>query len=228
MTTENKPAIDITTSQMGVALINIKPETDLMVIRLKEEITKLKEYAINRSITCDEDIKPFTDDLSLIANLKKALADKKAEYCKPIKDHLAAINEVFSEIEVLLDVANSINRTKVKTYRDEQIKRQAEADELNRQALELARKQAEFSGTGEHTVDLTPMEAEPVINKVTTSMGGLGFVKHWKWEIVDRSIIPADYMIVDGGRITKEVGKGVRVIPGIRIWCEEEVRVNAK
>lgn len=211
-----------------IVSITIRPESDLAVIQLTTEIVKLRGYAQGRVIQIDEDISPATDDLSLIANLKKALTEKKAEYTKPIKAHLLSVGEVFFNMENILEEANSINRQKIKTYRDEQIRRQAQADELNRQALELARKQAEFSGTGEFSVDLTPVVAEPVINKVSTGMGNLGFAKRWKWEITDRSLIPADYMIVDGGRITKEVGKGVRSIPGLRIFREEEIRVTTK
>lgn len=222
MTTENKQLDE------RIASMTINPESFLTIISFKTKIADLKLFAVARKITCDEDIKFFTDDLAIIAGLKKTLADKKTEYTKPFKTQLMAINDVFTELETLLEEVNIINRLKVKTYRDEQIRRQAEADELNRQAVELARKQAEFSGTGEHTIDLTPLVAEPVINKVTTNLGGLGFVKHWKWEILDRSLIPAEYMIVDGGRITKEVGKGVRSIPGIRIYCEEGVRINTK
>ena len=211
-----------------IASIVIRPQADLAIISLTTEAVKLRSYAQGRVIQIDEDISPATNDLALIANLKKALKEKQDAYVKPIKGHLADVQVVFNELLAILEDANQLNRSKIEAYRNAQKRRQAEADELNRQALELARKQAEFSGTGEHTVDLTPVEAAPVVNKVSTDMGTTSFVKHWKWEIEDRSKIPSDYMIVDGARITKEVGKGVRSIPGLRIYCEEEVRVNTR
>ena len=225
---EQLPAIDIATEKMDVALININPQSDLAVVNLKVEIGKLKEYAIARTITKDEDVSPITDDLSIIAGLKKSLNALKDQYCKPVKAHLVNIQTVFVDIGLLLDEADMINRSKITAYRTEQQRRQQEAEDLNRQAIELAKKQAEFSGTGEYSVDLTPIEAAPVLKKVSTDMGTLSTTKVWKWEVTDLSKVPSDYMVLDVARVTKLVKAGIRVIPGIRIFSEESLRINTR
>lgn len=235
MVTENKilnaetlPAIDIATEKMDVAIININPQSDLAVVNLKAEIGKLKEYAIARTITKDEDVSPITDDLSIIAGLKKSLNALKDQYCKPVKAHLVNIQTVFVDIGLLLDEADMINRSKITAYRTEQMRRQAEAEELNRQAIELAKKQAEFSGTGEITVDLTPLEAAPVLKRVNTEMGSMSTAKIWRWELEDLSKVPVEYLTIDAAKIGKVVRAGLRNIPGIKIYCEETLRVNTK
>jgi hypothetical protein len=213
---------------ISIAIINIKPQEDVSVVYLKAEITKLKEYSLTRTITKDEDISPITDDLSLISNLKKALKEKADEYIKPIKGHLASVQTVFNDILAILDEADQINRNKIMAYRNEQKRRQAEADELNRQAVELARKQAEFSGTGEFTVNTEPVIAAPVVKKVSTTMGTVATQTIWKWELEDLSKVPNDYKIIDASKITKVVKAGLRNIPGIRIYSEDTLRVNAR
>jgi len=212
----------------SIAVINIAPGDDLAVLNLREEVTKLSNYATCRVIKSDEDLTPATDDLALIARLKKALKDKQDEYVRPIKSHLDKVQFVFKDLLACLDDIDKTNREKIAAYRAEQLRRQREADELNRQALELARRQAEFSGTGEITVDTTPIESAPVINRISTNTGTSSFRKDWKWRIVDRSKIPSDYMIIDAARITKEVKAGVRDIPGIEVYCDEimQVRTN--
>lgn len=204
--------------------IVIRPEANPAIISLKAEIVKLGNYAQARVIAQDEDLPPANDDISLIAKLKKAIKEKQAEYCDPVKAQLDAMKAIFKDLTDILELADATNRQKVNAYRAAQIARQAEAERLNREALELARKQAEFSGTGEHTVDLTPLEAPPPVAKIQSDMGTTSFRKNWVWAIEDRAKIPSDYMIVDAGRITKEVKAGVRSIPGVRIYCEEIIQ----
>jgi hypothetical protein len=210
---------------------------------LKAEITKLAEYAAARVITKDEDAAPANDDLSLISKLRKAIKEKQAEYCDPIKLNLDAVKGVFTDLLDMLEKAYETNRTKLTNYHNIQVARQKEADELNRQAEELARKQAEFSGTGEFTVNTTPVEAPPPIHKVASSMGTSSFKANWTWRLVDINKVPRDHMILDSGKIGKEVKSGLRdkiekdangvevrtpAIPGIEIYCEDILANRAR
>lgn len=239
MVTENNldlPNIDdLTSDKMSpnvpaetTAIIRIKPDTDLAVVSLKDSITKLKEYALARTITKDEDVSPITDDLAVIAGLKKSLNALKDQYVKPVKAHLADIVTVFTDLGILLDEADRINRTKVTAYRVEQQKRAAEAAEINRQKEELARKEAAFNGTGEVTIDTTPVEAAPVLHKVSTDMGSLGTQTVWKWSLEDLSKVPVEYLTIDAVKVGKVVRAGLRNIPGIRIFSEDVLRVNTR
>ncbi|MFA5672252.1 MAG: hypothetical protein WC922_07345 [Synergistaceae bacterium] len=212
----------------SIAVINIAPADDLVVCNLREEIVKLSNYATFRVIKCDEDLTPATDDLALIARLKKAIKEKQDEYVKPIKSHLDKVQFVFKDLLACLDDIDKTNREKIAAYRAEQMKRQREAEELNRQAAELARRQAEFSGTGEFTVDTTPVEAPAPVQKVSTNMGTVSTAKVWKWELVDMSQVPEEYKIIDAAKITKVVKAGLRNIPGVRIYCDETIRVAAR
>ena len=163
----------------------------------------------------------------MIAQVKKGLAAIKTEYVKPIKGHLDDVNAAFNMILKPLEEADSITRAAILAYRAAAQKRAAEAEAINRQAEELARKQAEFSGTGEFTVDTTPKVAPAVVDKVRTDIGSAGVMKVTKWELVDKAAVPEDYKILDAAKITKIVKAGGS-IPGIRVYTEDTLRVNTR
>ncbi len=208
--------------------IKVKPGDDPAVVALAHEATKMRDYALYREIGTDIDLKPAIEELSIIAKLKKALTEKKAEYVLPIRGHLDDVNTAFLKIIMPLEEADRVTRDKVLAYRQAVAKRAAEAEEINRQAVEVARRQAEFSGTGEITVDLTPVLVPVPVARVQTDLGTAGVMKIRKWEVVDLSIVPLDYLMIDAGKVGKVVKAGIPSITGIRIWVEDSLRVTTK
>jgi len=215
------------TEETKLATIRVRPQQDPAVFALSEQAERLRDIALERRIVCDADLSPATEDLSVIAQVKKGLAAIKTEYVKPIKGHLDDVNAAFNMILKPLEEADSITRAAILAYRAAAQKRAAEAEAINRQAEELARKQAEFSGTGEFTVDTTPKVAPAVVDKVRTDIGSAGVMKVTKWELVDKAAVPEDYKILDAAKITKIVKAGGS-IPGIRVYTEDTLRVNTR
>jgi len=209
------------------ALIRIGPEHDPAVLALAQEARKLREYAAVRVIATDADLKPATEDLSIIAKVKKALAEKKADYLKPIKTHIDAVNAAFTSIIAPLDEADIITREKVKDYRVAVEKRRLEAEEINRRKQELARREAAFNGTGEITIDTTPVEAPAPVSRVVTDLGTASTMKIKKWELVDFKAVPDEFKMLDSGKVTKLVKAG-GTIPGIRVYEDESIRVTTR
>ena len=198
MNTEKQTEIGTNT-----AIIKIKPEIDFGLIGLNGQINYLMAWADKRVITTDADLSPATDDLSLIAKLKKAVTEKKDGYCKPIKAHLDDVTKVFNEILVKLAQADTTNRQKIKDYQLTVARKAAEIEALNRAKIELAREEAWLSGTGEITIDTTPLEAQAPVSKV-------------------------EYLVIDAAKIGKVVRAGLRNIPGIRIYSEDTLRVTTR
>ena len=182
---------------------------------------------MSREIKADTDLESVTNDLALIAKVKRALTEKKDEYTRPIKGYLADVTAVFTQMLSVLEDADTINRSKVRDYRAEQSKRALEAEEINRDAKELARRQAEFSGTGEISVDTSKVTAAPVIAKISTEMGTAAFTKNRTWELEDWDKVPKEYKLLDSVRIGKVVRAGGS-IPGIKVIVEENLRINTK
>ena len=223
---ETNKSIEQTTTD--IAVIKISPARDDAIIGLLEEGRKLKEFAVARTIARDEDLKPATDDLSLIAKLKKALNEKKAEYVKPIKAHLDAVNAVFTGIMAPFEEADIITRQKITAYRASIEKARQEAEAINQAKIDLAKREEAL--TGEHTVDLTPVEAPIQVTKVSTDMGTVGMMKIYKFEVIDKALVPEEYKLVDTAKVGAVVraSKGTIIIPGIKIIAEETLRVSTR
>ena len=211
------------------AIININPGSDQAVVALHQEALKLQQFAESVTIATSEDVKLVTDDLSLLAKLKKAIEEKRKEYVGPINDHLKQVNDAFKMIVSPLESADKINRNKVMEYWKKQELLRQEAEAINRQKEELARREAAFNGTGEVTIDTTPVIIPPAPpTHVRTDVGTLGTMKVRKWEVEDITKVPAEYLQVDSVAVGKLVRAGIKSISGIRIWEEETLKVNAK
>lgn len=222
---------ELTYISRPVAVINVKPEDDPRVLALAGEAETLRSIAQSRVISSQADLVPATDDLSVIAKVKKALTEAKADYVKPIKGHLDDVNAAFAKIMIPLEEASQTNRAKLAAFYQESEKRRKEAEEINQQKIELARREAAHNGTGEVTVDTTPVEVPaPVVSKVQTSMGSTSTVQVHKWEVVDLSQVPAQYLMPNSALITQVVkaSKGKIVIPGIKVYTEDTIRVNTR
>ncbi len=211
----------------GTALIYINPESDTIVLSLLAQANLLRDYAITRVIATDTDMELAVNDLSVIASIKKALTAKKVEYSKPIKAHLDAVSATFQTLLTPIEDADRITRDKWQAYRNEQVRRKAEADAINREKEELAKREAALNH-GEITVDLTPVEAPIPIARIQTEMGSAGISKTWKFEVTDFALLSNEFKMPDAAKLGKVIRAGLHSIPGVRIWAEEGLRVSAK
>jgi hypothetical protein len=219
------------TSEVGVgtnAIIKVNPYGDVAVLQLVSEGNRLRDYAAARVILTDVDVASATDDLSLLARLKRSLEDKRKEYTGPVNDHLKAINEAFKVVGAPFEEADRITRTKVLAYRAEQERKRRETEEINRLRLEAAQREAAMN-QGEITEAVVVLEtpAAPPAH-VRTDSGTLGTSMVWKFEVTDFQALPDEYKMVDSVKLGKVVRAGLHNIAGVRIWEEETLRVTAK
>ncbi len=207
------------------AVIKVNPSGDSAVSSLFNEAQGLKSYAETRAITVDQDVISATEDLSLIAKLKKAIEDKRKEYTAPLKQHLDLIAEAFKTITEPLAEADRITRSKIMAYRQEQERKAREAEEINRLRMEAAQKEMALKGELTESVNLVEAPPAPPAH-VRTEVGMLGMMKVRKWEVEDLSKVPIEYMMVDAAKVGKVVRAGIPSISGIRIWVEETLKVS--
>jgi hypothetical protein len=213
--------------QAGMAVISIQPEADATIIDLMEQARRLLEYAHKAEVKSSTDALAVTDDLTIIGQLKKALTNKQLSYTAPIDKHLRSVRAAFKSFFEPVDQADKILRQKMTEYSAEQRRRYMEAQAINKAKEDLARREAEFSGTGEFTVDTTPVQ-EPFVSKTFNSgVGSSSFVAVRTWELEDFEKVPNQYKELASGKITKTIKAGGS-IPGIRIIEKETLRVNAR
>ncbi len=213
---------------VNTAVITIHPENDAAITKLYDEGLRLKQYAEARVITVDADLKVAVEDLATVANLKKALEERKKEWRAPVAAHLKAIDQTFTTMVAPFEDATLITKGKIISYRQEQERKRVEAEAINREKMNLARREAALKD-GEITVDLTQLPVPPPhAARVRTDIGMAGIATIWKWELVDFSKVQDKHKVLNEALIGKLVRAGERDIPGIRIYPEESVRVTTR
>ena len=204
-------------------------EADTQVVGFYQEAIKAKDFAEARVITTVDDLKPATDDLSLIAKLKKAMEEKRKEYVKPLQDHVKSVNDAFKTLMEPIETADTITRGKILAFQLKQKLIREEQEKINALRMEAAKKEMELKGELTESVDLVEVIPE-LAKKTTTDMGSAGMRDNWKWEVVDISQVPREYLMINAGVLTPIVkaSKGIIVIPGIRVFNEPIIAVNTK
>mgnify|MGYP001616494522 CR=1 FL=1 len=213
-----------------VNLVLIKPESDNQLMAFYNEAVSLRQYAEVRVIATNEDLKPANDDLAIIAKVKKAMEGKRKDYLSPFQNHVKEVNEAYKTLMGPIEQADKITRNKMLAFSAEQERKRREAEAIEAEKLALARREAELKG-GEITVDLSPVEKpEAVPDRITTDMGTSGQRDNWKWEVVDISQVPREYLMINAGMLTPIVkaSKGKLTILGIRIYNEPIIAINTK
>ena len=179
------------------AVIRINPEEDPAYPDLVSEAAALCRYADSRIIKNDEDAKAATDDLNLIRKLAKSIDGLRDKYVRPLNEHVKAINNKFKTLSVPLGQADKTTEAKIIAYRNEVRRKAREAEEINRQKEELARKEAAFNGTGEVTIDTTPVIVPEVAKNVRAETATAGVRSNWKAEVVDFAALSDEYKLPD-------------------------------
>lgn len=209
------------------AIVKIHPQGDGAVTLLYDEAKRLLQYAIARVVNNDEDAKIATNDLAVLAKLKKAIEEKRKEYVGPINEHLKSVNDTFKQFTEPLNEADTVTRQKVLAYRKEQERIRQEQERINQLRLEAAQAEMKLKGELTESVDLVEVKPEQP-EHYRTDMGMLGKFKVPKFEVVDFSLVPDEYKTLDTVKVGKVIRAGVRSIPGLRIWEEESLRVTTK
>ncbi len=202
---------------------------DPALITAGMQALELSTRAESMIIKTNDDLKAVTDDLVIIAKIKKGVEEKLDGYVKPLKDYIKEITARFSRILGPLEKARIIYREKSNAYNQELKRQQQEAEEINRQKVELAHREAAFNKTGEFTVDTTPVTPPAAIKRVRSDIGSMTVLEDWRWEPVDINLVPREYLMLDTAKITRSVKREkVRIISGLRIWDAGNIKITQR
>ncbi len=217
-------------AEQSMAVVNINPKADSQVIAFYNEALGLQKYAEARVIKTTEDLKPATNDLGIIAKVKRGMEERRKEYIRPLDDHKKAINDTFRILMTPIETADKLTRDKMLAFNAEQDRIRKEQEEINRLRIEATRKEAALH-EGEITELTNLVEVLPEAPKRTqTDMWIASMRDNWKYEIIDFKLVPDDYKMINAGILTPVVkaSKGKITIPGIRIFNEPILAVNTR
>ncbi len=206
-------------------VIRIGPEVDAEIIALQAEVAGLGERAREAVVFSVEDAKLITDDLVMMAQLRKAIESKKREYTEPISGHLTAVRDVFKSLLEPLAAADTTLRDKIIAYNKEQDRKRAAQEQINRLRNKAA--QDEMKLTGELSESVNEVEVQPEQPKIYRAQAGTaGLSKNWDFAVDDFSQVPEEYKIINRPMVLAKVRAGGK-IPGINAWNEPSLRITS-
>jgi len=205
------------------------PGSDVEVLGYYGEAIKLQQYAESRVIATVEDNKSATDDLSLIARLKKAMEEKRKEKLAPLQSQVTGINDTFKVFMEPISEAEKITKNKMLIYQNEQRRVREEQEDINRKKMELAKAEMKLNGELSQPVDLVEVAPEPA-KRVSTDLGTAGQRDNWKYEIVDPLAVPREYLMVDTAMLSAIAKRhhDQKPVAGVRFYNEPIIAVRAR
>lgn len=216
--TDNSNGLITIPEDLPAPLLNLYNSVDHYFNRRLEaglvEARRLYQVAQARIISKNDDLKPATDDLAIIAKGKKIILEIKKECLAPHKYKVDIINQAFAAIMEPLEAAERITKDKVKEFHA-----------IEDQKIALARREAEAKG-GEVTVEFQ----EPVPERTRTAQGTVGMVDRWTYEVVDFSILPDEYKVADHAQLSAIARShhDKKPVSGVRFFNDPTVRTTTR
>lgn len=211
------------------ALIKVKPLQDGIIKTQVENAKSALDYAQKRVIKNLDDVKVATDDLAMIAKLKKSAKAYLDDYTKPIKTHLDNIKADFDSIMKPLEEADSVTRTKILTYNRVQAELRQKQEEAERAARAAA--EAEMEANGELSREIIDIENKAeVVVEAHANVGDLNTAKIWKFEVEDFAALPDAFKLPNEKMIRSAItsSKGKNIPPGVKAWQEPNLRITSR
>jgi len=156
--------------------------------------------------------------LKQISEQVKMIEEKRKTFTAPLNQSLREINSTFKELTKPLQTAKNILTQKVMAWRrEEQEKIRIEQERIAREE-ERRRKIQEAHKEQGHEISkpVVMTRPEPLKQRDTTQTR-----KVWKFKIIDVIKIPREYLMIDESNIRDAIRKGIREIPGVKIYQEE-------
>ena len=207
--------------------IIVRPETIDMTTW---NALSIKAERIAGAIEVDSDAEEqmAIDSLADIKRFMKQVEEARKGQVDPFNKLVKRVNDIFRPIGDGLTKSESIIKDKVKQWRikKEEIKQVEERKRQAEYAAKIAEEQAKTK--------LEKREAEIVLpppSIIQTQTRGSSSTasnrKVWKYEILDETKIPREYLIIDESKIKAMIKAGVREIAGVKIFEDFEISVRA-
>ena len=219
----------IPTTIVTNTLVKVNPKQDAEVMAFYDQANKLLEYANTRTIVTVDDAKAATNDLSLIANLRKAMEKKRKDYLLPFQEHIKEVNAVYQVYMEPIEQADKITRNKWTAWKNEQDRLKAEQERINNLRIEAQRAEAALNN-GEIKEEIKLVEVIVAPKRTVTDMGTASQKQNWTYEILSFKDLSDDYKLPNTSALNalaKSV-KDTRVITGLRIFNNPGMVVRPK
>jgi hypothetical protein len=167
--------------------------------------------------------------LQEVKGRRKSLDELRRSMTRPLDEAKAAIMDLFRTPSERLEQAEAALKRALVAFSDEQERKrraeQARLEEAARKEREKLQRQAEAAaakGRDEKAAELEVRASTvvaPIAQVAAPKVAGVSFRSVWRFEVVDPSLVPREYLMVDETKIGKVVAalKADTVIPGVKV-----------
>lgn len=195
-------------------------DTSKEVAVLEKEITRALPPP-QFSIKTPDDMKWATEQLSQLNRYADTVKNRKEEITKPLNAALKSARALFSTVEAKLDTGIATLRSAMGAY-------QLEAEQAaQRKEEKIAARVGEGKGFLKPETAVRKMEGlEKPQTSIQTDSGSVKFRDVKKFEVMDVTMLPHEYVLPNESLIRKATAEGIE-LQGVRYWIEKIV-VNSR
>lgn len=214
----------ITISEL-IAFEEHKAEFGKQILEQVEHFIE-KSQATVIKVDCRQDTVLANDQIGILKALIKNIEKKRLEHSKVVMNFRDANNAWYNDFKNPLD-EELLRITTLSGEYQRKVREEERKAEEARQA-EIARREALQRAHADkgHVIDETPRaELVPEVAPIKT-VSALKTRTTWKYEILDETQVPREWLCVDTTKIYRAVTRRdnpVREIPGVKIYSEESV-----
>lgn len=181
------------------------------MVPLKKKIATIAEQVERLEIASGEDMKSAVTVLSTLNKYADSVKEKKELLTKPLNEALRNARKMFSPIEEVYEGAIEVLRRKMGEYQSRVVK--------ERQEAELAIANRIKSGRGNLSVETAVKKIGELVSvekEVSTLEGLVQFRSTQILNIVDNTLIPREYFVIDEEKVLIALKEG-KIVPGAQI-----------
>ena len=217
------------------------PEIERMKAQAMSHVVT-DESSQNAAITMAGQAKKLS---TAIEKKRKEIIEAPGDFVKTINSFVKVFRDSLDEIDRKLKAGIQAHMTKMlMEQREAQERARIEADKIQREldaraAALNAQREVEARKAAEKGEPAAPVEPEVIapvvvapvvpVQKVFRSETGssVHLRKDWVWDVLDISLIPGKYLMVDKVSVNQAIKSGIREITGIRIYETESAIIKA-
>jgi hypothetical protein len=187
-----------------------------VVAEYKKQILFVQQKANELVIASDEDMAKGADLLDAVKKVETGIIERKEMITRPLMSALASARELFKPLEVGHAEAKKTIKAKMLDYtiaEDERIAKEKERVEarVEKGTMRMDTAVKKMEDIGDAKTSFAGEKAKTSIRVVT------------KVRVVDESLVPREYLIVDMTKVTEAVLRQKIIIPGIETFKEKSI-----
>lgn len=180
---------------------------------LESQVSPLVKQAGSYVIDSVEAVDTASVFLKQVRDTERSIEDKRLEFTAPLNQSLKAINDTFKKLKEPLEQARALLTNKILDWKKAEAERLFKEEERRRKIQEAHREAG-------HQVS-TPVVLERPENKI----GNTQTRKVWTFKVKEFSKIPDVYKVINQVAVNQSIRDGVRDIPGIEVYQEEQLAI---